>query len=352
MRKYANVYRKKNGTYQLRFTIDGKRYAVYGKTVEECRQKEAEKREKLRSGLITDNSTFDQYAAKWLQFHAITIKESTAYMYEKSLKNVSPFIGSKKLCDITPQDIREMQVGLAEKLKPSTVNKAVGTAAVVFASAVNDGILSKSPCRSVKRLKTAKSAIHRALTKEETKAFLRAAKGDTYEYLYIFMLHTGCRLGEALALVDEDIKEGKLHITKTVSNDRKGRHGYTETTKTAAGNRVVPLNITAQEALKTQQDIRDAIAPGNPHVFISQGGILPTYSSVCWHIREVCEKAKIEPISSHAFRDTFATRCAEAKMQPKVLMELLGHSNISMTMLVYVHAMDDIKAQELAAVSF
>ena len=39
-------------------------------------------------------------------------------------------------------------------------------------------------------------------------------------------------------------------------------------------------------------------------------------------------------------------------MQPKVLMELLGHSNISMTMLVYVHAMDDIKAQELAAVSF
>ena len=56
--------------------------------------------------------------------------------------------------------------------------------------------------------------------------------------------------------------------------------------------------------------------------------------------------------TAHALRDTFATRCVESGMQPKVLQEIMGHTNISMTMNLYAHAMDESKIEQIKAVSF
>lgn len=49
----------------------------------------------------------------------------------------------------------------------------------------------------------------------------------------------------------------------------------------------------------------------------------------------------------HILRHTFATRCIEAGMQPKTLQKILGHSNISMTMDLYVHVTEDQKQKEI-----
>lgn len=352
MRKYANVYKKKDGTYQLRFTIDGKRYAVYGKTVEECRQKEVEKRQKIAAGIITCNSTFAEYGAKWYKSRSLAVKEATQCNYRHTLRAVDPYIGSKRLADITTQDIRDLQAALADRLGPGTVNEHLLIVGFVLKSAVEDNIIAKSPYVGIKRLKTSKCAIHRALTRDETRRFLDAAKDDPYQYLYILMLHTGCRLGEALALEDADIDGTNLKISRTQTRSASGIVHIGTTTKSPAGVRAVPLDATAQEAIKNAQAVRDAIAPGYPRVFVSPLGKMPYSAAVNLCIKRTCEKARIDKISSHALRDTFATRCAESKMQPKVLMELLGHSDIETTMLFYVHVMDDVKSQELAAVSF
>lgn len=351
MRKYANVYKKKDGTYQLRFTIDGKRYAVYGKTVEECRQKEAEKRDKIKSGVISGTTTFDEYSKKWLAAHAITVKASSVYTYAKRIAALSPVLGTVPLADITPQVLRDAQAKLAQKYKPATVNGLVKAARAVLNAAVADGIINRPP-QGLKTLKTQNTPIHRALTREETKLFMDAAAGDLYYSLFVLMLHTGVRLGEALAITDADINGNVLSISKTLTRDEKGTPLYGESAKTDNGSRLIPLDKEAQEALRNAQAIRDAIAPSNKHVFISQHGKIPLSMTVNAHVREVCKAAGIAPITSHALRDTFATRCAESKMQPRVLMELLGHADISTTMLIYVHVMDEVKEREFAAVTF
>lgn len=58
-------------------------------------------------------------------------------------------------------------------------------------------------------------------------------------------------------------------------------------------------------------------------------------------------KAGIPRLSMHALRHTYATRCIEAGMRPETLQMLLGHSNINITMNLYVHVMDDEKKKEV-----
>lgn len=58
---------------------------------------------------------------------------------------------------------------------------------------------------------------------------------------------------------------------------------------------------------------------------------------------KICDKAKIPRFSMHILRHTFATRCIEAGMKPKTLQMLLGHSNIGITMNLYVHTTEEEK---------
>ncbi|GAA3659028.1 tyrosine-type recombinase/integrase [Asaccharospora irregularis] len=55
------------------------------------------------------------------------------------------------------------------------------------------------------------------------------------------------------------------------------------------------------------------------------------------------EKLDIEPITFHTLRHTYATRLFEAGVSPKTVQALMGHSDISMTMDIYTHVMEDVK---------
>ena len=61
----------------------------------------------------------------------------------------------------------------------------------------------------------------------------------------------------------------------------------------------------------------------------------------------MCKLAGLEHFTSHALRDTFATRAIESGMNPKTLQMILGHSDISMTMNLYCHVMEDTKSEEM-----
>ena len=78
-RKIANIYRREDGTYQCRFTVDGRRYAVYGKTVAECREKEAQKREEIEAGAYQRQTdlTLREYCDRWLSGKDGTVKDAT-----------------------------------------------------------------------------------------------------------------------------------------------------------------------------------------------------------------------------------------------------------------------------------
>ena len=74
----AGFTQRKDGRLQLLFTMEGKRYAVYGKTVKECKEKEIIKRQEITKGLDKrKNPTMQEYIDTWLENKRLNVKEST-----------------------------------------------------------------------------------------------------------------------------------------------------------------------------------------------------------------------------------------------------------------------------------
>ena len=69
-------------------------------------------------------------------------------------------------------------------------------------------------------------------------------------------------------------------------------------------------------------------------------------------IREGRAPRTFRKFHPHTLRHTFATRCFEKKMEPKVVQKLMGHSNISITMNIYTHVMDSMMDSELKKFGF
>ena len=66
---------------------------------------------------------------------------------------------------------------------------------------------------------------------------------------------------------------------------------------------------------------------------------------------KICDKAQIPRFSMHVLRHTFATRCIEGGMKPKTLQIILEHSNIGITMNLYVHTTEEEKLKEIELVA-
>jgi site-specific recombinase XerD len=85
-------------------------------------------------------------------------------------------------------------------------------------------------------------------------------------------------------------------------------------------------------------------------VFLNRNGQPLKNSSYDTYIYRVADKAGIDRLSMHTLRHTFATRCIEGGMKPKTLQMILGHSNIGITMNLYVHVTEEEKGLEMARV--
>ena len=374
-----------NGLLQYRFTMDKKRYTVYGATVKECRQKELEKRKQVQDGIYKKASklTVSEYFGRWIANKQGTVKETTirtdsillSRMKETPIDKAGTLFGNLKLAAVDVQNVRDLQKALQEKLRTKdkdgkeVIRKGMTTRAAndsiyllkaVFKSAMLiDRIIQFNPVEGVKPLKRteeqARDTIHRALTRQETSDFLTAAKDSHYYNLYVFLLNTGCRIGEAGALMIGDVSKNNVKISRTITRTEVGGYEIGIDAKTEAGKRTIPMNEEAQQAWKAQKDfnsaIDGAISISDP-VFRAPRGSLIKSANVNADIAKICKKAGIDRFSAHAFRDTFATRCVESNMQVKTLQVILGHTDVSMTLGLYAHVMEDQKIEQLKAVNF
>ncbi len=373
-RKIAGITRRDNGTYMCRFTINGKRYAVYGKTVKECREKEAQRRQEIEAGTYKPGRslTVAEYADRWIEAKARSCKESSTrrvkldmqYMCNTKIDRSGRTFGQFKIDAVEVQNVRDLQAALQAKgWMTSTINAAISELSGMYISAMAERIVLWNPVKGVKGLKRteeqARDTTHRALTREETAAFLKEAEaaGSWYLNLYILLLNTGLRSGEAGALSVLHITDNGLNVRRTLTLNSEGNIIIGDDAKTAAGVRYVPLNEEARRAIERQRAIETAlrgtkvIGMDTP-IFRSQRGKLLSKNTVNRDIAIICKAAGISRFTCHAFRDTFATRCVESGMPVKELQEILGHTDIKMTLGLYTHAMDGNKEKHLQAVSF
>lgn len=171
---------------------------------------------------------------------------------------------------------------------------------------------------------------------------LRTLKHDQYAAV-ILMLEAGLRIGEVLALDWNDIlwsrRAVKVHRT-LIRMSSEATTFVQESPKSKTSRRTVPLSNTALETLKQLQAKR-GISDGLIFAKPDDPNMPYSYSSIEFHIRQLCKDLGISYRGLHAFRHTFATNCYERGCDVKILSKLLGHADVAITYNTYIHLYGD-----------
>ena len=315
--------KRKDGRYQGYAVREGKKHFFYGRSYEELIRKISkfvQEGEIERKRLVETSPKFGDYIRKWIEIYKKpNLKPSSFQSMIAALRPAMEAFENKKLRLIASDEIQELLVGMkAERMRDMCkiyLNEA-------FQKAVDKGDLKRNPCAAVE-IRKHKSEHKNALTVDEQELFCAAIAGTEYELFCLFLLATGLRIGEALALrrADFDFEKHTVTVNKNVVYI-KGKRIEQDTPKSEAGNRTVPVPVHLCERLRdVQTDL-----------------IFPYHAEAVRSFMKRLRKAIDVDVTPHILRHTYATRLSEAGVPPKIKQYLMGHASLEMTENVYTDA--------------
>lgn len=341
----VNSKPRTDGRYQGYYTIDGKKHYVYGKSESEIKTKiefflkhgaPKKKPAKKKADMKKAAPTVLEWLTQWIEFYkAPNLKPSTMKSLQGSLKIVFQRLGDKDLTQITTEDLQVLLLGIQGG---RARDMCKGYLEQAFRKAFLRGIISKDPCQALE-IKKHRQEHRNALTRQQQAQFLAALDGITTKPLLVFLLATGLRVGEALALTFADID---FH-DKTVSVNKnvvfiEGKRIDQDTTKSAAGVRIVPIPEEVMNLLPKRTDDQDLVFPY-------------AYSGVRSALRRISNALGFT-VTAHLLRHTYATRLEEAGISPKMKQYLMGHASLDMTQNTYTDIQPEYvkeKAEQIKA---
>lgn len=353
----VGIVQRKDGLYTARFTDNhGVRRQKYFRKLHECRKWIEEEKFNFNNGLVSafEEMTVSEWFYYWIEnIKGATAKHNTIESYNSRFKqNIEPCIGKILLKDIKPLHCQRVLNQMRFEYKTATVNLTRVTMKMLFEDAVENELIIRNPVtKSVKCIEDNNQKPKKALTFKEQKMFIEEIKRYDYYYQYAFILQTGLRVGELTGLKwsDIDFDNKKIHISRTLNYCRG--EWVESTTKSKSGIRDIPLTNDAITILRNLQKKRQKLniisMQYYDFVFLSRKGTPIPRAAYYRNLRTICKRLKISHISMHSLRHTFATRCVEAGMQPKILQVIMGHSSINVTMNIYVHIMEETKTREV-----
>lgn len=347
------ICQRKDGRYMARITLrNGKRTQMYFDKFKQAEKWLIDTRYDDEHGNIqSSNMTVDTWFDFWLNTLHADVRYNTKRNYQSYYnRRIKETIGCMLISDVKP--LHCMAVLNEAKLKGDSHGSMVKTRSVMsslFSTAVENELINKSPVtKSVKAAQTPKKE-RTVLTEQQQKEFLEIAKPHSHYEEFMFVLYTGLRAGELQGLKwsDVDWKEKTIHIQRTMYYDDDKKEFYENPTKTNAGDRIIPLTNAAFDILESRRHRKLVNFHKWDFVFLnSEGNITPTktYNKI---LKSIVKQMGIEKFSMHNLRHTFASRCIELGMTPKVLQKLLGHERIAMTMDLYVHVSGEVLRSEI-----
>src|ERR671920_952935 len=307
-------------------------------------------------GLVFDaeNLQLGEYLERWLVDSVRdTVRPTTFERYEQLVRlHIRPVLGKVKLKNLTPAHVRGLyREQLDAGLSPRSVQYVHVTLHKALKQAGRDGLIPRNATEAVKPPQVRRKEI-RPLTPEQVKVLLDAASGDRLEALYTLAVHTGLRQGELLGLKweDVDLESGSLHVKRTLTTARGGPR--LAAPKTKGSRRRVSLTRGAVDALRAhlarQLDEIDRAGPlwqENGLVFASVTGTpLDRHDLTSRQFKPLLERAGLpRKTRFHDLRHTCATLLLTKNVNPKVVSEMLGHSNIAITLDTYSHVLPNMQ---------
>lgn len=364
--KLPEIKQRKDGYFEVKITVSPNvRKSVYGATKAEVRKKAKELREEAVRFDISNvkKMTVSSYMTNWLtQVKKPELKPGSYDRIEQSLNyQIFPHIGHIQINALTSNDVQQMINAILSERSYSTAKKAYNNLNACMELGVQRGEILKNPVKGVK-LPSSKTKERKeitayspeeikAITKEAVRTYSNGVPVYRYGYLIILILNTGMREGEPLYLKwkDVDLEKRRIYIhgnvTEVKNREKAAESKYIaieqKTPKTDKSNRYIPLNDNALEALeKLRTIIRDeerVIATKN-HTILSPRKVYRTMENILARCN-ITDKTNLV----HALRHTFATTLIRNGVDIKAVSEILGHEDVSTTLKIYHHTIDEQK---------
>ena len=350
----GSIYQRKDGRWvgsAILLSPGGQRLrrSVYGRTRKEVHQQLTALLRADQLGLPTpDQRTVAVYLEHWLTHVAKhKVRASTYRSYETYVRvHLIPGLGQRRLDRLSAADIRAfLNAKRATHLAPRTIQYLHAILRAALSQAVRDDLVPRNVAKLVETPRAPRAEVQ-PLSVEESKQLLAAAARDRLHAFYAVALAMGLRRGEALGLRwdDIDFEVGVLHVRRALQYvDRK--LAFVDP-KTSRSRRSIPMPdvcVRALTAHRTRQ-AEERLAAGSKWqdhnlVFATVIGTPLDPRNVSRRFGNLCRIAGIRHIRLHDLRHTCATLLLAQGVAPRVVMETLGHSGISLTMNTYTHVL-------------
>jgi integrase len=262
--------------------------------------------------------------------------------------HILPTFSGHSLGDIRPTDVQSWVQRKSAELSPGTVGVIYRYLASIFRSAVEDGLIPKSPCRNIKLPKRERRQVVPPKTAQVQE--LIQIVPDRYRALVVLAASTGLRQGEAFGLTVEhiDFLRKRIEIVQQLVLIR-GRGPTLGPPKTDAGYRTVPLPDVALHALAAHIQ---AYPPGPDGLVFTDEASQPLRRNRFGEVWRAARKKVhgLDSLGFHGLRHYYASLLIRHGESVKVVQSRLGHANASETLDTYSHLWPDSEDQTRAAV--
>lgn len=360
-----NITKRKDGRWEARvikgYTCNGKAqyHYIYGRSYSDAKQK---KNDYIAGQQVKsqkkNNVLFSAVLSEFMIYQKNKVKKSTFARYRDIIElHIMPFFGDMQLQELTSQAIEQFSNLKIESgrldgkggLSPKRVRDILSVIKIVLDYSQKQGYMKHTIKFSLPRNNSSHSEI---LSKEEETKLLSYSIDylDSSTIGVMISLCTGIRIGELCALrwSDVDTRTNLIKINKTLqripdSQSNKKTRIIIDTPKSKSSERQIPIPSILLEQL---QLIKPTINSETDYILTSSNKYIEP-SNYYRKYRHLLNRCGIEKHSFHVLRHTFATRAIECGMDIKTLSEILGHSDVKITLSRYVHPSVELKCSNM-----
>jgi len=322
----------------------------------------------------------DFLRAHWLPAVRPTIRPTTFLSYLGHIENhLSPHLGRTPLQQLSPAHINALYAKLLTEsrtgralpenkkeseelppLAPATVRRIHATLHRALRDAVRWNLIGRNPTDAADppRAVGCQGAQVNTWSPAELKKFLSSEKASPLYPLWVLLITTGMRRGEAMGLRWQDVDLEAQRIAVRQTRVQLGYEAVVSTPKTQKGRRLVALDAGTATVLaelrarrEGESEARGTRVKPEDTVFTDAVGNPLHPERATRRFRTAAGKAGVPIIRLHDLRHTHATLALQAGIHPKVVSERLGHANIGITLDTYSHCLPALSEEAAARVA-
>jgi integrase len=277
---------------------------------------------------------------------AASVRPSSLRRYRQELRlYIAPALGKVPLDKLKPSQVSDFYRSQLLHLSPGSVRRLHALLRRSLGVAVRWQLIPWNPVTAVDPPSLTSVEVH-PFDANEARLFLAAASCDRFYARWLIAVLLGLRQGEVLGLTwrDVDLDPRVLAVRQTLQN-RPAEGFHLVPPKTARSRRIVPLPNAVVDALKLrrEQQETDRLAAGIEFwedwglIFTTRFGTPLSPRNDYREFQRLVAAAGLRHVRLHDLRHTAASLMLAQGVSPRVVMEILGHSQISITMNTYSH---------------